>query len=117
MYLPPDVKERLSRVKASLLSVTDEVESVFSNNAIELLNTKTEYLSLTVREMENVLKGTNKIIDGNGLWDLLERMIDVKDNFRKFIGKCKLLESGEMRLIQIQKHLKAVEGHVYKTDG
>ena len=117
LFLPTDVEERVSRLKASVLSMTDEVESVFSNDAVGLLSTKTEYLSSTVKEMERVIKGKNNIVDGEGLRELLEKMIDAKYEYQKLIEKCKLFESGEMRQIQVQKRLKALEDKVFEKEG
>lgn len=99
LYMPPEVKKRLMQIKASLLSMTDEVERLFSNDVIELLGMKTKYLASTVNEINGVLRGNNNINSGEELWDLLDRMIDVKYDFSKFIEKCNLFEAGEMRMI------------------
>ena len=107
----------MTRLKALVLSMTDEVESVFSNDAVGLLSTKTEYLSSTVKEMEKIIKGKNNIIDGEGLRNLLERMIDAKYEYQKIIEKCKLFETGEMRQMQFQKRLKALENKVFEEEG
>ena len=117
LYMPPEVKKRLMKIKAALLSMTDEVESLFSNDAIELLVMKTEYLASTVNEMNGVLRGGNTINSGEELWDLLDRMIDVKYDFSKIIEKCNLSEAGEMRMMQVQKRVKAIEDRVLEKDG
>lgn len=86
-FLPDDVKQQLNKIKAAFLSVTTEIDSIFSNNAVELLTKISEYLSLTVGEIEQVLKSSKNSVECDGLRDLLESLGNVKDEYRRFIDK------------------------------
>ena len=51
-----EMKRQISEIKSSFLSVIDEVDSAFSNDAANLLIAKLEHISRTIKEIENVLK-------------------------------------------------------------
>ena len=51
-----EMKRQMSEIKTLFLSVTDEVNSAFSNDAANLLMVKLEHISKTIKKIENILQ-------------------------------------------------------------
>lgn len=75
------MKKQISEIKASFLSVIDEVDNVFSNDAVNLLMTNIEYISGTIKEIENVLQHEQNTIDRDALEKFLESLSEQKDKY------------------------------------
>ena len=103
------MKGRLSEIKASFLSVTAEVDSEFSNNAADLLMVKLEHISGMIKEMESVLKHPQNTMDRDALEKLLDSFSERKDEYQKVFDKCKMIQLGEKRIVQLEKKVKVLE--------
>ena len=76
-----EMKRQMSEIKALFLSVIDEVDSAFSNNAANLLMAKLEHISKTIKDMENVLQHAQNTMDRDTLEKLLESLSKQKDEY------------------------------------
>ena len=76
-----EMKRQMSEIKALFLSVIDEVDSAFSNNAANLLMAKLEHISKTIKDMENVLQHAQNTMYRDIQEKLLESLSERKDEY------------------------------------